>query len=98
DGGDRGRGRGRGQKSPTRDGDAHGHGNPPIARRRRGRRPIITERGRLCDTVDFASRTAVARGRLLNSVFLNATQRSDGVSFGVICPVVRRSASLVARL
>src|SRR5262249_58212027 len=50
---------------PARQGDAHGHGNPPVIRMRR---PIITEPGRLCDTIDYALRTAVVRCRLLNSV------------------------------
>ncbi len=57
DGGDRGRRRGRGQKPPTRQGDANGHGNPPIARKRRRWRPILTARVRLYDnfvTVDNA--------------------------------------------
>src|SRR5262249_39829669 len=57
DGGNRGRGRGRGQKPPAGQGDAHGHGNPPVARKRRRWRRILTERGRLYDsfvTVDKA--------------------------------------------
>src|SRR5437867_2071057 len=49
-GGKCGRGRGRCQQAPTGHRQAHAHGSAPVAAGRRGCPPIVTQRGRLCDT------------------------------------------------
>src|SRR5439155_23761975 len=63
-GGKCGRGRGRCQQAPTGHRQAHAHGSAPVAAGRRGCPPIVTQRGRLCDTFVTVDKDHAPVGRV----------------------------------